>query len=100
MTTADHTPAECFSPGEYIHDEMKARGWTRIGLMKRMFPQMPLTPIETVLGLLAGDVAIDKDLAGRLARAFGTSAEFWRNLQANYDRDVKAIARREATANG
>ncbi|RZJ31813.1 MAG: addiction module antidote protein, HigA family [Brevundimonas sp.] len=40
--------------------------------------------------------AITSDTALRLARVFGTSPEFWMNLQAQHDLSRDAIANREA----
>jgi plasmid maintenance system antidote protein VapI len=37
---------------------------------------------------IAGRRAITADTALRLARYFGTSPQFWTNLQANYDIEV------------
>jgi antitoxin HigA-1 len=37
-----------------------------------------------------GKRAISADTALRLARYFGTSAEFWLNLQSHYDLEVEA----------
>lgn len=37
--------------------------------------------------LVRGDVAMTADMAVRLARFFGNSAEYWMNLQRNYDLD-------------
>jgi addiction module HigA family antidote len=39
--------------------------------------------------ILRGKRAISADTALRLARYFGTSAEFWLNLQSHYDLEVE-----------
>jgi addiction module HigA family antidote len=42
-----------------------------------------------VYSLVHGRRAISADTALRLARYFGTSAEFWLNLQSHYDLEVE-----------
>jgi antitoxin HigA-1 len=42
-----------------------------------------------VYSLVRGKRAISADTALRLARYFGTSAEFWLNLQGHYDLEVE-----------
>jgi addiction module HigA family antidote len=39
-----------------------------------------------------GDAAVSADMALRLGRLFGTTPEFWVNLQAQYDLEVAARA--------
>jgi addiction module HigA family antidote len=39
--------------------------------------------------IVRGEQAITADTALRLARYFGTSAEFWLNLQGHYDLEIK-----------
>ena len=53
--------------------------------------------VETDLGLLPGQVTeiingerrITYDIAQRLARLFGTTRDFWMNLQSLYERELK-----------
>ena len=42
-------------------------------------------PLNRIAGILAGKRAITADTALRLARYFGTGAQSWINLQAQYD---------------
>jgi antitoxin HigA-1 len=42
-------------------------------------------PLNEVTAILAGERAISADTALRLGRLFGTTPEFWINLQATYD---------------
>jgi len=42
-----------------------------------------------IYSLVRGKRAISADTALRLARYFGTSAEFWLNLQSHYDLEVE-----------
>lgn len=69
---------ERFSPGEYIQDELNARGWSREDLASIMGRSE-----QHVNGLLDGSLVIDQDIALELARAFGTSSEMWIKLQAS-----------------
>jgi addiction module HigA family antidote len=42
-------------------------------------------PLDNMKGLVRGENSVTSDIAFRLARFFGTSAEFWLNLQRNVD---------------
>jgi addiction module HigA family antidote len=45
-------------------------------------------PVTRINDIVHGRRAITADTALRLARYFGTSPQFWTNLQANYDLEV------------
>jgi antitoxin HigA-1 len=49
-------------------------------------------PARRINEIVLGKRSITADTALRLARFFGTSAEFWLGLQAQYDLDVTAEA--------
>ncbi|MBE0447213.1 MAG: HigA family addiction module antidote protein [Actinobacteria bacterium] len=49
-------------------------------------------PARRINEIVLGKRSITADTALRLARYFGTSAEFWLGLQAQYDLDVTAEA--------
>jgi addiction module HigA family antidote len=53
-------------PGEHLAEELKV-------------------PTNRITGILNGQRAITGDTALRLAHFFGTSAEFWLNLQSLYE---------------
>ncbi len=74
MTEEERRPAEVFSPGEHLRDEMDERGWTVAELSRRA--GVPDADIQAVLdgGL------IHARLADRLSYAIGTSADYWANL--------------------
>ena len=72
-------PAEVFSPGEFIREELEARGWTQGDLAEIMG-----RPIQVVNGIILGKKIITPRSAQELAAAFGTSAEMWMNLQTAY----------------
>jgi addiction module HigA family antidote len=47
-------------------------------------------PANRVSGILAGARGVTADTALRLAQAFGTSPEFWLNMQQSYDLQLAA----------
>lgn len=49
-------------------------------------------PGNRVTAILNGERAITADTALRLSRFFGTTAEFWLNLQVHYDLEVTTRA--------
>jgi addiction module HigA family antidote len=49
-------------------------------------------PANRVTAILNGERAITTDAALRLSRFFGTTAEFWLNLQVHYDLEVTTRA--------
>ncbi len=52
-----------------------------------------LVPVTRVNDIVRGQRAITADTALRLARYFGTTPQFWMNLQTNYDLEVARDAR-------
>jgi HTH-type transcriptional regulator/antitoxin HigA len=73
------TPAEVFPPGEFIRDELEARGWTQDDLAQIM--GRPQTAINLIINDKRG---ISPETATELGGAFGTSPEFWLNLDSAY----------------
>jgi addiction module HigA family antidote len=49
-------------------------------------------PANRVTAIVNGERAITSDTALRLSRFFGTTAEFWLNLQVHYDLEVATRA--------
>lgn len=76
MTT---TKNALFPPGEFIRDELEARGWTQEDLAEILG-----RPLRTVNQIIAGKKAITPQTAQELAAAFGTTAELWSNLETAY----------------
>lgn len=70
---------ELFPPGEYIRDEIEARGWTQEDLAEIL-----ARPLRTVNQIILGKVAVTAQTAQELAAAFGTSPELWLNLESAY----------------
>ena len=48
--------------------------------------------------LAAGQTAVTPDTALRLAKFFGSSPEFWMNMQAGYDIKIEAVAKKAELA--
>ena len=67
-------------PGEHLAEELKELGMSAAALARRLD-----VPTNRITGILNGQRAITGDTALRLAHFFGTSAEFWINLQSLYD---------------
>ena len=68
-------------PGEILlEDFMRPLGLTANALSLALH-----VPANRILAISKGKRAVSADTALRLARYFGTTAEFWLNLQALYD---------------
>jgi addiction module HigA family antidote len=67
-------------PGEHLAEELKEVGMSAAELARRLD-----VPTNRITGILNGQRAITGDAALRLAHFFGTSAEFWLNLQTPYE---------------
>src|SRR6266852_4411225 len=68
--------AEVFPPGEFIREELEARGWTQEDLADIMGRQSSI-----ISGLVNAKRAVSPDVASDLAAAFGTTAQFWMNIE-------------------
>ena len=73
-------PRTAIHPGEHLADAIRALDITAAQLARDI-----QVPPNRVTGILHGARAITADTALRLARYFGTSAEFWMNLQQIYE---------------
>ena len=67
-------------PGEHLADELKALDMSAAALARAL-----KVPTNRVTGILNGTRSITGDTALRLAHFFGTSPQFWLNLQALYE---------------
>ena len=67
-------------PGEHLAEELKALQMSAAALARKLN-----VPTNRITGILNGRRAITGDTALRLAHFFGTSAEFWLNLQKLYE---------------
>ncbi len=67
-------------PGKTLEAEMKARNLSANALALKL-----RVPSNRISDIVRNKRAITAETALRLARAFGTSPDFWLNLQTNYD---------------
>src|SRR5215468_11022954 len=67
-------------PGEHLAEELNELGMSAAELARRLD-----VPTNRVTEILNGRRAITGDTALRLAHFFGTTAEFWLNLQSLYE---------------
>ncbi len=81
----ERVAAEVFPPGEFIKEELEARGWTQTDLAEILG-----RPFQLVNEILAGKRAISPETAQGLGEAFGTGAQVWMNLENTYSKIVTA----------
>ncbi len=73
-------------PGELLRDELEEIGTSLNELARAL-----RVPMNRISALVNGKRSITADTAMRLARYFGTSPQYWLNLQSAYDLEVAAI---------
>jgi HTH-type transcriptional regulator/antitoxin HigA len=92
---AERKAAEVFPPGEFIKEELEARNWNQIELAE-IIGRQP----SVIHELISGKRSISAEIAKELGEAFGTSAEYWINLESIYQlwhvTDVDNIISRRA----
>ena len=67
-------------PGETLREELDARGMSAAALSHKLN-----VPSQRLQEILQGQQAITPETALRLGRYFGNEAEFWMNLQTQYE---------------
>jgi HTH-type transcriptional regulator/antitoxin HigA len=82
--------AEAFPAGEFLADELEARGWTQAE-----FAAILDRPAQFVSEIISGKKEITRESAAQIGAALGTSAEMWLSLQDKYflwkqNKDTKA----------
>lgn len=91
MALAFHPPVH---PGEYLREEyMAPLDLKAYSLAKAL--RVPRTRIER---LIAEQTSVTPDTALRLAKYFGTTPQFWMNMQAGYDLARTAVAMKDEIA--
>jgi len=83
-----YRPARLIPPGATIARELEARGWDQRHLAEIMGCEE-----NVVSGIIDAQQQITLETAGQLASAFGTSVEFWTNLEANYRQRISGPGR-------
>lgn len=79
MAKAPMIPAEVFQPGEYLRDELEARGWTQSD-----FAKIIDRPTQVVNEIINGKKRITVETAKAIGLALGTGPELWLNLENTY----------------
>lgn len=77
MTSVSRTPIH---PGEILADELAELGMSADALAREI-----RVPGNRISQIIAGKRAITADTALRLGHWFGTSPEFWLNLQKSFE---------------
>ncbi|MEP6967813.1 MAG: HigA family addiction module antitoxin [Pseudomonadota bacterium] len=97
MTTHDYTTfaAPLAHPGEHLREEFLPEYRLTAGALAKAMGLKDRTRIER---LIREKQPVTPDTALRLGRVFGTTPEFWMNLQSRHDLSVAAIAAREELA--
>jgi addiction module HigA family antidote len=67
-------------PGEHLAEDLEALEMSASELARKLD-----VPPNRITGILNGQRGVTGDTALRLAHFFGTSAEFWLNLQSLYE---------------
>lgn len=82
-------------PGEHLREDFLPDYGLTPGALAKAMGLKDRTRIER---LVREEQALTSDTALRLARVFGTTAEFWMNLQTQHDLSKAAIAARDELA--
>ena len=67
-------------PGEHLAEELKELGMSAAELARQID-----VPVNRITAILNGERGVTADTALRLGHWFGTTAEFWLNLQTLYE---------------
>jgi len=90
-------PLPAIHPGEHLAEELEALEMSAAELSRQL-----KVPTNRITEILNGQRSITGDTALRLAHFFGTSAQFWLNLQSLYElrlaeqkvgKEIKALPR-------
>ena len=73
-------PVTAIHPGEHLAEELSELGMSAAALARQLE-----VPTNRITEILNGRRAVTGDTALRLAHFFGTTAEFWLNLQSLYE---------------
>lgn len=73
-------PRTPIHPGEQLAEELRELGITAAELSRQID-----VPVNRITGIINGQRGITADTALRLGHWFGTSPQFWMNLQQQYE---------------
>lgn len=71
--------AELFPVGEFLVEELAARGWS-----VEEFARFTGLPMEFVAEIISGERELTDQVANKIGQALGTSAELWLGLHDDY----------------
>jgi antitoxin HigA-1 len=71
-------------PGEVLREEFLKQ----FGISAETLAESINIPLESANEIIAERQSVSADTALRLAKYFGTSAQFWLGLQSDYDLDI------------
>src|SRR5579862_7005272 len=80
ITRGDLMARDAIHPGEHLAEQLEALEMSAAELARKL-----KVPTNRITHILNGQRAITGDTALRLGHFFGTSAEFWLNLQSRYE---------------
>jgi len=73
-------PRTAIHPGEHLAEELRELGVSAAELSRQID-----VPVNRITGIIHGQRGITADTALRLGHWFGTSPQFWMNLQQLYE---------------
>jgi HTH-type transcriptional regulator/antitoxin HigA len=79
MSMEDRIPAEAFRPGDFVKEELEARGWTQSD-----FAGILGVSFKTVNEIILGKRVITPVMAKAIGEAFGTNPQVWLNLESAF----------------
>lgn len=74
-------------PGEHLAEELREIGMSAAELARQI-----KVPVNRITGILNGQRGVTADTALRLGHWFGTSPQFWMNLQQTYELRIAEAA--------
>ena len=86
----ERKPAEVYPVAHFVKEEMEARGWSLEDLLNRLPGERDVNQLTLEIMTatpdfdhdIRKDMRLGEEMARILAHAFGTSKEFWMNLDA------------------
>lgn len=94
LTTPEANMIEPIHPGEILLEDF-INGF---GITQNKLAVSIGVPPRRINEIVHGKRGITADTAIRLARYFGTSAEFWMNLQSNYELRIERRVNQDSVA--
>lgn len=94
LTTTEANMIEPIHPGEILLEDF-INGF---GITQNKLAVSIGVPPRRINEIVHGKRGITADTAIRLARYFGTSAEFWMNLQSNYELRIERRVNQDSVA--